>query len=266
MKVSIITVTYNDAENLKKTLSALLRQDYPDIESIIVDGGSTDGSIELIKEFEKRFHKKFHREVKWVSEKDNGLYDAANKGIRMAEGELIGCYWDVFASHDVVGRIVKTVEEEKTDGAHGDLIYTNQGKVVRYWKMGRGSIEKGWMPAHPTLYLKKEVYQKYGLYKEKYRCSGDYEFMVRALKGGSVRLSYIPEVLVCMFYGGLSTGGASAYRQSIYESILALRENGVPFPELVTLKRTLRTSMQFLRAGSGKNSLQEALKNQGRKE
>ncbi len=242
MKVSIVTVTYNDAKNLKKTLKSLLKQDYHEIESIIIDGGSSDNSVEIIKEFEK----KFNGTVKWVSEKDHGLYDAANKGIRMAEGEIIGCYWDEFASSDVIRKIVAVMEKEKTDGVHGDLVYLKQGKVIRHWKMGEGRIKDGWMPAHPTLYLKKEVYQKYGLYKEKYKCSGDYEFMVRILKDETIQLSYLPEILIHMFYGGVSTSGAKAYQQSIREGILALKENHIPFPRVVTLKRILKTSMQFI--------------------
>lgn len=242
MKVSIVTVTYNDAKNLKKTLKSLLKQDYREIESIIIDGGSSDNSVEIIKEFEK----KFKGTVKWVSEKDHGLYDAANKGIRMAEGEIIGCYWDEFASSDVISKIVAVMEKEKTDGVHGDLVYLKQGKVIRYWRMGKGRIKDGWMPAHPTLYLKKEVYQKYGLYKEKYKCSGDYEFMVRILKDETLRLSYLPEILIYMFYGGVSTSGVKAYQQSIQEGVLALKENHVRFPRIVTLKRILKTSIQFI--------------------
>lgn len=241
MKVSVVTVTYNDAKNLKKTLEALLKQDYTDIESIIVDGGSTDNSVEIIKNFEK----KFKGTVKWISEKDKGLYNAANKGIQMASGDLIGCYWDVFSSPNIISKIVKKIETEGTDGVHGDLIYVKSGKIIRYWKMGKGTIRNGWMPAHPTLYLKKEVYAKYGLYNETYKCSGDYEFMVRCLQDETIRLSYIPEVLIHMFYGGVSTNGFDAYKQSIQESITALKENNIKYPRLITLKRMLKTSLQF---------------------
>lgn len=243
MKVSIITVTYNDAKNLEKTLNSILQQDYENIESIIVDGGSVDNSIEIIKNFEK----KFKGSVKWISEKDNGLYNAANKGIRMATGDIIGCYWDVYASNDVISKIVKKIKEEQTDGVHGDLVFLNDNKVIRYWKMGgAGKIRQGWMPAHPTLYLKKEVYQKYGLYKENYKCAADYEFMVRCLKDEEIKLSYIPEILIHMFYGGASTGGISAYKQSIDEGIKALRENYVKYPYWITFRRTLKTLLQFV--------------------
>lgn len=241
-KVSIVTVTYNDAKNLKKTLSSLLEQDYENIESIIVDGGSRDNSVEIIKEFEK----KFKGTVKWVSEKDKGLYNAANKGIKMSTGEIIGCYWDKYADKGIISEIVKTMEKEQSDGCHGDLIFFDKDKPIRHWKMKRGTIQNGWMPAHPTLYLKREIYEKYGLYNEKYKCAGDYEFMVRSLGKGEVKLSYIPKVLIHMFYGGVSTNGFKAYKQSILESVQALKENKIKFPWLVIIKRIIRTSLQFI--------------------
>ncbi len=241
MKVSIVTATYNDVKHLQKSLTALLEQDYDNIESIIVDGGSTDCTVKVIQDFKDQFK----GTVKWVSEKDKGLYDAANKGIRMATGDIIGCYWDVFADNNVISEIVQRISEENTDGVHGDLVYVDGEQVVRYWKMGQGKIKRGWMPGHPTLYLKKEVYEKYGLYKENYRCSGDYEFMVRCLKDESVKLSYIPKVMIRMFYGGLSTSSKDVYRRSIKEGIIALKENHVKHPYWVTFLRILVTSRQF---------------------
>lgn len=242
LKVSVITVTYNEVENLTKTLKALLKQDYKNIESIIVDGGSTDNSVEVIQEFEK----KFKGTVKWISEKDHGMFEAANKGIKMATGDIIGGYWDVYASSDVITKIVTTIEREGTDGVHGDLLYVEGSKIKRYWKMGEGKIQNGWMPGYPTLYLKREVYEKYGLYNEKFKYSWDYEFMVRILNKGKVKLSYIPEVLIYMFYGGSSTSGFRAYKNSILDSIKSLKENQVKFPRIITFKRFIRTAFQFI--------------------
>lgn len=241
-KVSVITITYNNAENLAKTLEALLQQDYENLESIIIDGGSTDNSVEIIKNFEK----KFKGTVKWKSEKDRGMYEAINKGIKMATGEIIGCYWDIYASSDVITKIVKTIERDGTDGVHGDLLYIDGNKVKRYWKMGKGRIQNGWMPGHPTLYLKKEVYDKYGLYSEKYKYSWDYEFIIRILKDDKVKLSYIPEILIYMFYGGTTTSGVQAYKKSIMDSIKSLEENHIRFPRIITLKRFIRTAFQFI--------------------
>lgn len=244
LKVSVVTVTYNDAENLAKTLEALLQQDYDNIESIIVDGGSTDNSVEIIKEFQK----KFKGTVKWKSEKDRGMFEAVNKGIKMATGDIIGCYWDVYASTDIITKMVTAIENDGTDGVHGDLLYMDGNNVKRYWKMGQGKIQNGWMPGHPTLYLKKEVYEKYGLYSEKYKYSWDYEFIVRILNREEVKLSYIPEILIYMFYGGVSTNGFQAYKRSITDSIKSLQENQIPFPRIITLKRFIRTAFQFVKS------------------
>lgn len=242
LKVSVITVTYNEVENLTKTLKALLQQDYKNIESIIVDGGSTDNSVEVIKEFEK----KFKGTVKWVSERDRGMFEAINKGVKMATGDIIGGYWDVYASNDVITKVVEIMEKDGTDGVHGDLLYMDGNIVKRYWKMGQGRIQDGWMPAYPTLYLKKEVYEKYGLYNEKFKYSWDYEFMIRILNSNEIKLSYIPEILIYMFYGGSSTSGFRAYKNSILDSIKSLKENQIKFPRIITLKRFIKTTFQFI--------------------
>ena len=164
--VSVITVSYNSIDNLRKSLELLKRQDYPYIESIIIDGGSTDGTREYIEEFASEFKQtseKVSRTCKWISEQDRGLYDAINKGIDMATGALIGCYWDMYANDHVISDMVGTIVCEKTDGVHGDLLYVDgNGKTVRKWRTGQGMIRQGWMPGHPTLYLKREVYETYG--------------------------------------------------------------------------------------------------------
>ena len=241
-KVSVITVSYNSKEQLKLSLDALKKQDYPLIESIIVDGASTEGTVEIIKTFEEEFN----GEVKWISEKDNGIYNAINKGIKMATGDIIGFYWDLFSDKFVISKMIKKIEEENTDGVHGDLVYIGKNKeVIRYWKMGIGTIQQGWMPGHPTLYLKKEVFRKYGIYDERYKCSGDFEFMVRILKDKTIKLSYIPEVLIQMYYGGVSTSSSYAYWISIKESYLALHRNHIKFPILVILLRMIKTTRQF---------------------
>lgn len=241
-KVSVITISYNSKEHIKLTLQALKKQDYPCVESIIVDGGSTDGTVDVIKEFVDTFK----GQVKWVSEKDRGPHHALNKGIQMASGDIIGFCFDLFSNRHVISDMVKKMETEHTDGVHGDLVYIGKdGEIVRYWKMGQGTIRTGWMPAHPTLYLKKEIYEQYGLYDERYHCSGDYEFMVRILKDRNCRLSYIPKVLIRMFYGGISTNGLQAYGTSIKESYLALRRNKIRFPACIILLRIVRTMGQF---------------------
>ena len=176
-KVSVITTTYNDAANLKRIMEQVAGQDYENLEYIIVDGGSTDGTKELIERIQKRLPGK----VRWISEPDQGIYDALNKGIRLATGDIIGCCFDRFADKNVLSRMVEVMEREKTDGVHGDLYYMDGERIVRRWHQGQGSIRSGWMPGHPTLYLRREVYETFGGYKTNYRIAADYEFMVRIL-------------------------------------------------------------------------------------
>ena len=244
-KVSIITTTYNDKENLKKIIAQVKNQDYANIEYVIVDGGSTDGTLEVIAEAAEYFGSR----LKWISEKDKGIYDAINKGIRLSTGDILGCCFDQYAGPDVISKMVTIMEKEGTDGVHGDLYYMEGDKVVRYWHQGQGNIRFGWMPGHPTLYLRKSVYDKYGLYKTDYRISADYEFMIRILKDDKVKLSYLPEVLIYMSHGGTSTNSLGAYLAGMKEGHRALRENGVRFAWFTDLCRTLRVLAQFARKG-----------------
>ena len=244
-KVSIITTTYNDKENLKKIIAQVKNQDYENIEYVIVDGGSTDGTLEVIAEAAEYFGDR----LKWISEKDKGIYDAINKGIRLSTGDILGCCFDQYAGPDVISKMVTIMEKEGTDGVHGDLYYMEGDKVVRYWHQGQGNISFGWMPGHPTLYLRKSVYDKYGLYKTDYRISADYEFMIRILKDDKVKLSYLPEVLIYMSHGGTSTNSLGAYLAGMKEGHRALRENGVRFAWFTDLCRTLRVLAQFAQKG-----------------
>ena len=241
-KVSVVTTTYNDIENLKRILAEVKKQTYPNIEHIIVDGGSTDGTAELLKELEE----KEPGRISWMSEKDNGIYDAINKGICMATGEIVGCCFDRYADEGVLMRMVEIMEKEGTDGVHGDLCYMDGDRIVRKWHQGQGVIRSGWMPGHPTLYLKKEVYDKFGLYRTDYRISGDYEFMVRILYRKEVTLSYLPEILIYMSHGGTSTNSLGAYVESMMEGHRALVENHVPFAWVTDLCRVVRVLSQFV--------------------
>ena len=248
--VSLITVSYNSKEYLTKSLEMLKKQDYPFIESIIIDGGSTDGSIDIIKDFSKEFSDLYEgrrRTCTWRSESDEGAYYALNKGLEMATGDIIGCYWDMYATEHTITDIVNTIINENADGAHGDLVYVDDnGRIVRNWREGNGTIRQGWMPGHPTLYLKKEIYDRYGRYDTSYKISSDYEFMVRCLKDGQVRLSYIPEQLIKMFYGGMSSAGIKSYLKSVKEVYRALTSNKVRPAFLIVCRRTIRTVLQFV--------------------
>ena len=241
-KVSVVTTTYNDIENLKRILAEVKKQTYPNIEHIIVDGGSTDGTVDLLKELEE----KEPGRISWMSEKDNGIYDAINKGICMATGDIVGCCFDRYADEGVLMRMVEIMEKEGTDGVHGDLCYMDGDRIVRKWHQGQGVIRSGWMPGHPTLYLRKEVYDSYGYYRTDYRISGDYEFMVRILYRKEVTLSYLPEILIYMSHGGTSTNSLGAYVESMMEGHRALVENHVPFAWVTDLCRVVRVLSQFV--------------------
>lgn len=244
-KVSVITMTYNDRSHLEKCAAKVLQQNYENLEYIIVDGGSTDGTREFLEDLGARYGDK----VRYVSEPDKGLYDALNKGIRMATGDIVGLMCDEFADDNVIGRMVAAMEKEQTDGVHGNINYVQGDKVIRRWRMGQGNLRSGWMPGHPTLYLKKEIYDKYGLYKTDYKIAADYEFMIRILKDKKVTLSYMDEVLVHMFHGeeSASTGGLGSYLRSLKEGHRALRENRVPFAWTVDLCRIVRVLLQFVK-------------------
>jgi glycosyltransferase len=247
LKVSLLVTTYNVKENLKITLEHIRKQDYPDMEIVIVDGASTDGTVDVIREFADWAAQTKKPEVKWVSERDEGLYDAMNKAYELCTGDVVAVCNDILYTEDAVSKLVRAIEQggEACVGAHADLVYMKNDTVVRSWHMGEGELRQGWMPGHPTLFLKREIYEKYGNYDTGYRCAADYEFMVRFLKDKNNRLAYVPETLVAMFYGGTSNAGLKNYLVSFREGYLALRRNGVRFPLLITVRRTLRVLRQF---------------------
>lgn len=243
-KVSLILTSYNCRDNIKCTLKSIEKQDYPQIEVVVVDGGSSDGTMEIIKEYAQKT--KF--DCKWVSEKDKGIYDAMNKGYKLSHGDIIAFFNDLFLRHDAVSLMVNAITDKKADGAHADLIYAVGDRVKRYWHMGEGSIRQGWMPGHPTLYLKREIYERFGLYDTDYKCSADYEFMVRILKDNEVRLVYVPHVIIKMFYGGTSNQSLGSYLVSLKEGHRALVNNGVRWALWTDFRRTVKVYMQFIKA------------------
>lgn len=248
-KVSLILTTYNCADNLKNTLDSIEKQDYSDIEIIVKDGMSTDNTLEIVKEHQK----KSKYPLIYKSDKDAGLYDAMNRGFELSTGDIVAIFNERFLEQAAVSRLVSAIEKGDKDGncryvgAHCDLYYMDGEKIVRKWKMGQGCIEQGWMPGHPTLFLKREIYEKYGLYNTKYKISADYEFMTRFLKDSDNRLAYVPEVLVGMYYGGTSTNGVGSYLKSLKEGHQALKENNYSHAWLIDLKRTMRVLKQFIR-------------------
>ncbi len=248
-RVSLLVTTYNVRGCLPATLTGIESQNYADVEVVIVDGASTDGTVDMIREFAARHDgaESDNIVVRWVSEPDGGLYDAMNKAWRMCTGDVVAVCNDRLCGPDAVTKLVRAIEQGGPGcvGAHADLVYMDGERVVRTWHMGEGKLAQGWMPGHPTLFLKREVYERYGCYDTGYRCAADYEFMVRFLKDENNRLAYVPEVLVAMYYGGTSNAGLRNYLVSFAEGYRALRTNGISHPLTVTVRRTLRVLRQF---------------------
>ncbi len=242
--VSLILTTYNSAENLAGTLESIEKQDYPRIEVNIKDGGSTDDTLKIIKEYEQVSHCK----VNWITSPDVGIYDAMNQGYLLATGDIIVFFNDLFLHSDAVSKMVSLIEENpECVGAHADLVYAEDEKVIRYWKMGsQRSLYLGWMPGHPTLFLKRQIYENYGLYNSEYKIAADYEFMIRFLKDKENKLAYLPQTIIRMYYGGTSTSSTESYLLSLKEGHKALKNNHIRFAYVIDFLRTCRVLLQFV--------------------
>ncbi len=246
MRVSLILTTFNCAGTITQVLKSIEKQNYPDLEIVIKDGLSTDGTIHILEEYANSSSKN----VVWKSQSDQGIYDAMNQGFLLSHGEVIAFCSDVLADENVVTDMVKAILNAGNSciGAHGDLVYVEGQRVKRYWHMANGTINKGWMPGHPTLYLKRAVYEEYGLYKTNYKIAADYELMVRVLFNRENTLAYVPRVVVRMYYGGTSTSSYRSYWKSFMEGNRALKENGIVFPTAISIRRTIKLLSQFREA------------------
>jgi glycosyltransferase involved in cell wall biosynthesis len=228
LKVSIITVSFNSAKTIADTIDSVLSQDYPEIEYIIVDGDSTDGTVDIIRQNENRISR-------WISEKDQGMYDAMNKGIAMATGDVIGILNsdDVYMNTHVITDLMHLMKTQNTEVVFADLILvdsSNQNKVIRYYDSGRFHPNKfkfGWMPAHPTVFVKRELYQKVGKFSTTYQIAADYEMLIRMLAIEKASYAYFPKPVVRMRAGGASTSGISRNWILNQEIIRACKENGI---------------------------------------
>ena len=205
MKFSIITVCFNSESTLEQTIQSVLNQTFKDIEYLVIDGGSTDGTLAILN--------KYKEHLKFISEKDAGIYDAMNKGLKMAKGEIIGMIGsdDFYPSNDVLIQVSQTFDKFKTDAIYGDKQFVNPDnidKVVRYWTVGEYRKEnwlKGFMPPHLSFYVKRACYEQFGNYRTDFTCSADYELMLRMLYKNGVSAHYLPKVLMTMRNGGTST-------------------------------------------------------------
>jgi glycosyltransferase involved in cell wall biosynthesis len=228
MKISIITVCYNSAETIADTLSSVANQSYHDIEHIIIDGASNDGTLNFLRKWNG--HK-----LKIFSGKDKGIYDAMNRGIALCSGSIIGILNsdDFYATNDVLHEVSEVFLDPDVDGCYADLLYVKKNnikKIVRYWKSRDfqfGLFGKGWMPAHPTFFVRKKVYEKFGVFDLSYPRQADFELTLRFLEINRIKTSYVPKVWVKMRKGGVSNRGMFSIVKANLESYRACLKHGL---------------------------------------
>ena len=230
MKVTIITATLNNSETIAETINSILSQDFFDIEHIIIDGSSSDGTLEIIKDYQSK-----NKSIRLFSESDNGVYNALNKGLNLATGDIISFLHsdDVFGSKTIISEINSIFENNDVDGVYGDLQYvknTSTFKIIRNWKSRKfypEMIKNAWMPPHPTLFLKKRVYEKHGNFNPTYKISADYEFILRIFKDQFLKFQYLPKVIVNMRLGGISNRSLKNILIKVLEDYRAMRKHKV---------------------------------------
>ncbi|MCD6193225.1 MAG: glycosyltransferase [Candidatus Aminicenantes bacterium] len=246
--VSIITPVLDRKNTIDSAIKSVLGQTYRNIEYLIVDGGSTDGTIEVINKYREKISK-------FISEKDKGVYDGMNKGIRMASGEIIGILNsdDVYASDNVIEEVVKAMEESNADCCWGDLVYVDArdtNKIIRYWKSSEyepGKFKKGWMPPHPTFFVRRWVYEKYGRFNLDFPISADYELMLRFLEKYKIKSCYIPQVMVKMRVGGQSNKSIINIIKANIECYKAWKINGLEVDFFRIFLKPLSKIRQYLK-------------------
>ncbi len=249
LKVSIITVSFNSAQTIGDTLKSVAAQLYPHIEHIIVDGGSTDQTMNIVANFP--------HVAKSISEADEGIYFAMNKGLAMASGDVIGILNadDLYADDEVIAKVAAVFEDPAADATYADLVFVDRedvSKIVRTWKSGlfkRSSMYNGWMPPHPTFFLRKSIYERYGMFNTSLRSAADYELMLRLLLRYKINPSYLPETIIRMRQGGKSTASINNRIKANLEDRKAWKINGLK-PHLFTLiLKPFRKIKQFISHG-----------------
>ncbi len=228
MKVSIVTVCLNAVATVRDAIDSVVSQDYPDIEHIVIDGESTDGTLEALRPYESRI-------ARLVSEKDRGLYDAMNKGAAMASGDVVGFLNadDFYASSHAISSVMERFSDKTIKACYGDLEYVaknDTGKTIRYWKSGeflKGSFAKGWVPPHPSFFVRLDDFRAIGGFNTSLNLAADNDLMMRLLECAGVNSTYLPEVLVKMRTGGATNAHFKNILAQNFEIISALRANGL---------------------------------------
>lgn len=248
MKVSIITISYNSAETIEDTIKSVIAQSYPNIEYILIDGASHDGTLDIIHKYQNDI-------AYFTTEKDEGIYDAMNKGVAAATGDIVGILNsdDIYADDKVIQDVVDQFNKTQCQGCYADLEYVdreNTTKVIRYWKAGAyspGSFRKGWMPPHPTFFVRKAVYDGMGAYNTELRSAADYEFMLRTIHKNEIPVSYLPRVITLMRVGGQSNVTLSNRIKANKEDRRAWEMNGLKPGSLTLIRKPLSKFSQFIK-------------------
>jgi glycosyltransferase involved in cell wall biosynthesis len=247
LKISIITVSFNSVKSIAHTINSVLAQTYPEIEYIIIDGSSTDGTIEIIESFSSGIST-------FISEPDKGIYDAINKGIKMATGDIIGILNsdDFFYDNSVIEKIAKSIEENNIDAIIGDVQFVDQAntsKVIRYYSSKHFKTARfrfGFMPAHSSFYVKKELFEKLGYYKTDYKIAADYELLIRFLYVNKIKYKYLEMPFVSMRMGGVSNKSIHSIYTLNKEIAKACRENGIKTNYIFIYSKYFAKIFEFL--------------------
>ncbi|MFZ2449489.1 MAG: glycosyltransferase family 2 protein [Methylovulum miyakonense] len=228
MKITLITSVYNNQETIAEAISSVLSQTYPDIEYIIIDGGSTDGTVDVVKPYQDRL-------ATFISEPDKGIYDGLNKGIKLATGDIIGFLHsdDLYEDNQVIEKVAQAFMDYGVDSVYGNLTYVDKNdptRIIRYWQSGGFSLNKlrhGWMPPHPTFFVKRDVYERYGLFDTRFKIAADYDLILRFLGKQQISTHYIPSVLIKMRVGGASNKSWKNILRKSTEDLQAMKNNGI---------------------------------------
>lgn len=241
LRISVITAVFNRASTLEECLRSVQSQHWSEIEHIVIDGGSTDGSMDIV-----RRHRAHLGHV--VSEPDRGVYDALNKGLAAARGDVVGFLHadDTYASAHSLAAVARAFEDPRIEAVYGDLVYVSKddnSRIVRYWQAGafqRQRLTQGWMPPHPTFYVRRSVYERLGGFDTRYRIAADYDNMLRLLWHGKLQTAYIPQVLVRMRTGGVSNNSLSNLLRKSREDYTVLRQTGIGGLQALLLKNVTK--------------------------
>jgi glycosyltransferase involved in cell wall biosynthesis len=247
MKISLITPSYNSAKTIARTVESVIAQNYPDLEYIVIDGTSSDSTAEIVKNYQSQIN------IRFVSEKDRGIYDAMNKGLKLVSGELVGILNsdDLFDNDQVLRTVADSFSDQTIGAVYGDVKYFSDdvNKVVRYWRAGKyrpAKLNNGWTIPHPALFVRQTVYNQVGFFNEDFKIAGDYEFILRLLKIHRTKVKYIPLALTRMYNGGISGSNLKQRKKGWEELKKAWVVNNFKVPLFFIYRRILSKIFQYL--------------------